>query len=141
MAGEDLKNRVDWLDEERRKDKALLAKLEERLAGMITASESHGKQLQELGAQLAKVSARMQLQKVDELLAKSREETGRALEAMEKRRLELEEQAAHSRALEKDRVEKTIGEFKKQMDTLSDMREMMEEARPALLEKAKTMGA
>jgi len=148
MAGEDLKNRVDWLDEERRKDKALLAKLEERLAGMITASESHGKQLQELGAQLAKVSARMQLQKVDELLAKSREETGRALEAMEKRRLELEEQAAHSRALEKDRVEKTIGEFKKQMDTLSDMREMMEarkaeQARQAnlLQEMRKTLDA
>jgi hypothetical protein len=129
MAGEDLKNRVDWLDEERRKDKALLAKLEERLVGMIAASESHGKQLQELGAQLAKVSARVQLQKVDELLAKSREETGRALEAMEKRRLELEEQVAHSRTLEKNRVEKTMGEFKKQMDTLADMREMMEARR------------
>jgi hypothetical protein len=126
MAGEDLKNRVDWLDEERRKDKALLATLEERLAGITAASESHGKQLQELGTQLSKVSARLQLQKVDELLGKYREETGRSLEAMEKRRLELEEQVAHSRALEKDRVEKTIGEFKKQMDALADMREMME---------------
>ena len=126
MAGEDLKNRVDWLDEERRKDKALLAKLEERLAGMTAASESHGKQLQEMEAQLAKVGARVQLQKVDELLAKNREETGRALEAMEKRRLELEDQVSKSRGLEKDRVEKTMGEFKKQMDTLADMREMME---------------
>ncbi len=126
MAGEDLKNRVDWLDEERRKDKALLAKLEERLAGMTAASESHGKQLQEQGAQLAKVGARVQMQKVDELLAKNREETGYALEAMEKRRLELEDEVSKSRNLEKDRVEKTMGEFKKQMDTLADMREMME---------------
>jgi hypothetical protein len=126
MAGEDLKNRIDWLDDERRKDKANLSKLEERLAGMIAASESHGKQLQELGAQLAKVGARVQQQKVDELLAKYREEVGRALEAMEKRRLELEEQVAKSRAMEKDRVEKAMGEFKKQMDTLTDMREMME---------------
>ena len=148
MAGEDLKNRVDWLDEERRKDKALLAKLEERLAGMISASESHGKQLQELGAQLAKVGARVQMQKVDELLAKNREETGRALEAMEKRRLELEDQVSKSRLLEKDRVEKTMGEFKKQMDTLADMREMMEarkaeQARQAILlqEMRKTLDA
>jgi len=148
MAGEDLKNRVDWLDEERRKDKAQLAKLEERLAGMTTASESHGKQLQELGAQLAKVGARVQLQKVDELLAKNREETGRALEAMEKRRLELEDQVSKSRILEKDRVEKTMGEFKKQMDTLADMREMMEvrkaeQARQAVLlqEMRKTLDA
>jgi len=148
MAGEDLKNRVDWLDEERRKDKAQLAKLEERLAGMTTASESHGKQLQELGAQLAKVGARVQLQKVDELLAKNREETGRALEAMEKRRLELEDQVSKSRILEKDRVEKTMGEFKKQMDKLADMREMMEvrkaeQARQAVLlqEMRKTLDA
>jgi chromosome segregation ATPase len=148
MAGEDLKNRVDWLDEERRKDKAQLAKLEERLAGMTAASESHGKQLQELGAQLAKVGARVQLQKVDELLAKNREETGRALEAMEKRRLELEDQVSKSRNLEKDRVEKTMGEFKKQMDTLADMREMMEarkaeQARQAVLlqEMRKTLDA
>jgi hypothetical protein len=148
MAGEDLKNRVDWLDEERRKDKAQLAKLEERLAGMTAASESHGKQLQELGAQLAKVGARVQLQKVDELLAKNREETGRALEAMEKRRLELEDQVSKSRILEKDRVEKTMGEFKKQMDTLADMREMMEarkaeQARQAVLlqEMRKTLDA
>lgn len=148
MAGEDLKNRVDWLDEERRKDKAQLAKLEERLAGITAASESHGKQLQELGAQLAKVGARVQLQKVDELLAKNREETGRALEAMEKRRLELEDQVSKSRILEKDRVEKTMGEFKKQMDTLADMREMMEarkaeQARQAVLlqEMRKTLDA
>lgn len=148
MAGEDLKNRVDWLDEERRKDKAQLAKLEERLAGMTAASESHGKQLQELGAQLAKVGARVQLQKVDELLAKNREETGRALEAMEKRRLELEDQVSKSRILEKDRVEKTMGEFKKQMDRLADMREMMEarkaeQARQAVLlqEMRKTLDA
>ena len=148
MAGEDLKNRVDWLDEERRKDKAQLAKLEERLAGMTAASESHGKQLQDLGAQLAKVGARVQLQKVDELLSKNREETGRALEAMEKRRLELEDQVSKSRILEKDRVEKAMGEFKKQMDTLADMREMMEarkaeQARQAVLlqEMRKTLEA
>jgi chromosome segregation ATPase len=148
MAGEDLKNRVDWLDEERRKDKALLAKLEERLAGIGTASDSHGKQLQEMEAQLAKVGARVQMQKVDELLAKNREETARALEAMEKRRLELEDQVSKSRGLEKDRVEKTMGEFKKQMDTLADMREMMEarkteQARQAVLlqEMRKTLDA
>jgi hypothetical protein len=148
MAGEDLKNRIDWLDDERRKDKTNLSKLEERLAGIIAASESHGKQLQELGAQLAKVGARVQMQKVDELLAKNREETGRALEAMEKRRLELEEQAAKSRVLEKDRVERTIGEFKKQIETLADMREMMEarkaeQARQAnlLQEMRKTLDA
>ncbi len=148
MAGEDLKNRIDWLDDERRKDKAVLAKLEERLVGMVAASESHGKQLQELGAQLAKVGARVQLQKVDELLAKNREETGRALEAMEKRRLELEDQVAKSRVMEKDRIEKAIGEFKKQIETLADMREIMEarkaeQARQAnvLQEMRKTLDA
>ena len=42
LAGEDLKNRVEWLDEERRKDKASLAKLEERLANLTGILEFAG---------------------------------------------------------------------------------------------------
>jgi hypothetical protein len=138
MAGEDLKNRVDWLDGERRKDKALLAKLEERLANMTGMLESQAKQLQETGAQLTKLKTRVQPQKIDELIAKHREDTARALDAMDKRRLELEDQAGRSRAIEKNRIEKAIGEFKKQIELLGDLQESMEarkseQARQAVL--------
>jgi hypothetical protein len=138
MAGEDLKNRVDWLDGERRKDKALLAKLEERLANMTGMLESQAKQLQETGAQLTKLKTRVQPQKIDELISKHREDTARALDAMDKRRLELEDQAGRSRAIEKNRIEKTIGEFKKQIELLGDLQESMEarkseQARQAVL--------
>jgi chromosome segregation ATPase len=126
MAGEDLKNRVNWLDGERRKDKALLAKLEERLAGLEASLKSQGKQLQDIGTRMAKLNARIQSQQLDELLVKHREETARALDAMDKRRLELEEEVGKTRALEKNRIERTIGEFRKQIDTLSDLRESME---------------
>jgi chromosome segregation ATPase len=138
IAGEDLKNRVDWLDEERRRDKSLLAKLEERLAGVAAALESQGKQLQETGNQLVKINTRLQPQKIDELLSKHREDTARALEAMDKRRLELEEQAGRTRALEKNRIDKSIGEFQEQIEVLGDLREAMEmrkteQARQAVL--------
>jgi chromosome segregation ATPase len=138
MAGEDLKNRVDWLDEERRKDKALLAKLDERLSGALGALESHTKQLQETSAQLIKINTRIQPQKIDELISKQREDTARALDAMDKRRLELEEQAGRNRAIEKNRIDKTIGEFKKQIELLGDLQESMEarkseQARQAVL--------
>jgi chromosome segregation ATPase len=126
MAGEDLKNRVDWLDEERRKDKALLAKLEERLAGVTGALESQARILQETSNQLTKLSTRVQPQKIDELISKQREDTVRALDAMDKRRLELEEEAGRTRALEKNRIDKTIGEFKKQIELLGDLQESME---------------
>jgi len=138
MAGEDLKNRVDWLDAERRKDKALLAKLEERLANVTGILESQAKQLQETSSQQTKLNTRIQPQKIDELLVKQREDTARALEAMDKRRLELEEQAGRSRAIEKNRIDKTIGEFKKQIEMLNDLQESMEarkseQARQAIL--------
>src|SRR4030042_5203897 len=138
MAGEYLKNRVDWLDEERRKDKALLAKLEERLAGLTGALESQAKQLRETENQLTKINTRIQPQKIDELLSKQREDTAHALEAMDKRRLELEEQAARSRALEKNRIDKVIGDFKKQIELIGDLQEAMEarkseQARQAVL--------
>jgi chromosome segregation ATPase len=138
MAGEDLKNRVDWLDEERRKDKALLAKLEERLAGVTNALESQARQMQETENQLTKLNTRIQPQKIDELISKQREDTVRALADMDKRRLELEEEAGRARALEKNRIDKTIGEFKKQIELLGDLQESMEarkseQARQAVL--------
>jgi chromosome segregation ATPase len=126
LAGEDLKNRVDWLDEERRKDKALLAKLEERLAGMAEKLEAQAKQMQETSSQVTKFTTRLQPQKLDESLARHRDETARALEAMEKRRLGLEEEAGKTRAIEKNRIEKTVVEFKKQIELLGDLQESME---------------
>jgi hypothetical protein len=148
MAGEDLKNRVDWLDEERRKDKALLAKLEERMAGLTGSLESQTKQLQETNSQLTKMNTRIQPQKIDETLLKYRADNTRALEAMDKRRLELEEEAGRSRANEKNRIDKTIGEFKKQIEIISDLQESMEarkseQARQAVLlqEMRKTLDA
>ncbi|MBN1439500.1 MAG: hypothetical protein JW929_08830 [Anaerolineales bacterium] len=138
MAGEDLKNRVDWLDEERRKDKALLAKLEERLATLSGALESQSRIVQETSHQLTKLSTRVQPQKIDELLSKHREDTARTLAEMDKHRLELEEEAGKNRALEKSRIEKAIGDFRKQIDLLGDLQESMEarkveQARQAVL--------
>jgi hypothetical protein len=138
MAGADFTSRVDWLDDERRKDKALLATLEERLTGLTDAVRSQAKQMQEMDSQLAKLGARIQPQKLDELLSKYREDTARALDAMDKRRLQLEEEVGKNRLLEKNRTEKTIGEFKKQIDALSDLRETAEarkteQARQAVL--------
>jgi DNA repair exonuclease SbcCD ATPase subunit len=126
MAGEDLKHRVDWLDGERRKDKALLAKLEERLKTMTATAKEQTKQLKELGARMAKLDARIKPQTLDEMLMKHREDMARALDAMDKRRLELEEEAGKTRALEKSRIEKTISDFRKQIDGLIDLRESME---------------
>ncbi len=148
LAGEDLKNRVDWLDGERRKDKALLATLEERLANLTGILDSQAKQLQDTSSQLTKMNTRIQPQKIDELISKQREDTSRALDAMDKRRLELEEEAGRSRAIEKNRIDKTIGDFKKQIELLGDLQESMEarkseQARQAVLlqEMRKTLDA
>jgi chromosome segregation ATPase len=148
LAGEDLKNRVDWLDGERRKDKALLATLEERLANLTGILDSQTKQLQDTNSQLTKMNTRIQPQKIDELISKQREDTSRALDAMDKRRLELEEEAGRSRAIEKNRIDKTIGDFKKQIELLGDLQESMEarkseQARQAVLlqEMRKTLDA
>jgi hypothetical protein len=123
MAGENLTQRIDWLDEERRKDKAALAKLEQELKGQTVTAQSQAKQLQELGSQLAQLGARIQPQKIDELLARQREETTRTLEAMDKHRLELEEKSNRSRAAEKTRIDKTFKEIQKQFDDLAGLRD------------------
>lgn len=123
MAGEDLKHRVDWLDEERRKDKATLAKLEEQLKAQTAVAQSQARQLQELSSQLAQLSARLQPQKIEELLAGYRQEATRAVETMDKRRLELEEKSNRTRAMEKAHLDNSLADTQKQMEKLSGVQE------------------
>jgi hypothetical protein len=122
MAGEDIKTRVDWLDGERRKDKALWNQWKDKLDALDSTAASQTKQLQELATQLAHLSARMTPAKIEDVLAQAREDTNHMLETMEKRRLALDERTAKARTVERDRVDKTFLDIQTKLDALSESR-------------------
>ncbi len=129
MPAETLKPRVDWLDEERRKDKALLGRLEEKLAGAEAALAAQGKQMQELSAQLARVYTKFQPGQIEELLAHHREDLQRTVESLEKRRLDAEEKGAKLRASEREANERALADMHRQLAALAELQRAAESRR------------
>ena len=129
MPAESLKPRVDWLDEERRKDKALLGRLEEKLAAAEAALAAQTKQTQELSAQVARVYAKFQPGQIEELLAHHREDLQRTIETLEKRRLDAEEKSAKLRASEREAGERAMADMHRQLSALTELQRTMESRR------------
>jgi chromosome segregation ATPase len=129
MPAETLKPRVDWLDEERRKDKATLGRLEEKLAAAEAGLAAQSKQMQELSAQVARVYTKFQPGQIEELLAHHREDLQRTIETMEKRRLDAEEKGAKLRSSEREANERALADMHRQLAALAELQRTMESRR------------
>jgi hypothetical protein len=129
MPAETLKPRVDWLDEERRKDKALLGRMEEKLAAAEAALTAQSKQMQELSAQVARVYTKFQPGQVEDLLAHHREDLQHTIENLEKRRLDAEEKGAKLRSSEREANERALADMHRQLGALVELQRMTESRR------------
>lgn len=91
MDFEQIVKRLQWLDEEHRKDKAAIIELEERIAGYEGRVDTVAKQIKPLEKQIAGLlpnSAR--IDQFDAIIAKQREEMKNALDELEKKYLKRE---------------------------------------------------
>jgi chromosome segregation ATPase len=129
MPAETLKPRVDWLDDERRKDKAALGRLEEKLGAAEAALTAQTKQLQEVSAQVARVYAKFQPGQIEELLSHHREDLQRTMESLEKRRLDAEEKGAKLRVAERESAERALGDMHRQLAGLTELQRTAESRR------------
>src|SRR3990172_1955624 len=129
MPAETLKPRVDWLDDERRKDKAALGRLEEKLGAAEAALAAQTKQIQEVSAQVGRVYAKFQPGQIEELLSHHREDLQRTMESLEKRRLEAEEKGAKVRVAERESIERALGDMHRQLAGLTELQRPVESRR------------
>lgn len=120
---EQLHKRLEWLDEERRKDKATIAALEERLVVVEGGLPGQKSELRELSSDLTRVSTALgRIDQVEGALGSLKVELTRSIEGVEKLRQE------HNRELEKVRLgdqesfNKTIGELRKSLEPITDLK-------------------
>jgi chromosome segregation ATPase len=115
-----LAKQVDWLDGERRKDKQEITALYERLAVLVNENSALTKRLQQLETQLTGTGAQIQrLTKVDEVLEQYRREMARQVEEMEKRRQEAQREDERLRKIERDGLNKSLGEVRKGLESVT----------------------
>ena len=110
---------IQWLDDERRKDKQEITALQERLAALNSENTTLYRKLAEMETSISNVNATVnRLTKIDSILELNRKEMTRQLEEVERRRVESEKEGERLRKIERDATNKTLAELRKSLEGL-----------------------
>lgn len=123
MEMEQILKRVDWLDDERRKDKNLLAAIEERMVSLEGNLPGITKQIKNLDSELTRVTALLaRMDHFDENLLQFRVDTKHTLEEMDKEIKQREQEQEKIRRVEQRAVEATIVELRKELAPIPELK-------------------
>jgi chromosome segregation ATPase len=115
--------KLEWLDEERRKDKATIATLEERIAAYESPITLLQNQIKDLDAGLAKLSGvHGRIDKFESLVAQYRSEMPKQVEDVEKRREKHDQDVEKRRRAEVDNINKALSDLHKAVEALPDLK-------------------
>jgi len=107
---------VAWLDEERRKDKALITKLEERTASQQALISDQTRRIMDLENQIAGLrSAIIPISTFDETITRLRMEFNASIEQLESRRSNVDLDVKKLRDTDREQFLRTIEELRQEM--------------------------
>lgn len=123
MELEQITKRVEWLDEERRKDKNALALVEDRMTGLEGQIPGHSRQIKELESEVARVAGLLsRMDQFDESVLQARIEAKKALEELEKEIRQRSDEVEKVRRLEVRSLENTIAEIRKELAPIPELK-------------------
>lgn len=123
MDTEQIIKRLEWLDEERRKDKITIAALQERIAALEGALPGINQQVKEISAESSRTTANLgRFDQIDTNLAQLRVESTRALETVERARTEAAREQEKVRLADLESLNKSIAEIRKGLDPIAELR-------------------
>ena len=135
----ELRKRLEWLDEERRKSARKLAELEQR--GELHERElvSRDRRIQDLEKQLSVVSAQLsRIPMVDTQLSQFKDDIVKMIEQYDKRRIDAERELDRLRRVEHEATSREIADIRKELPAIGRIEQVLplrqaEEARLANL--------
>ena len=136
MEFEQLVKRIEWLDEEHRKTRAVVTKLEERMAALEANIDTVAQQLKPLPKQIADIaSTAARLDQFDAIFAKQRDDLKQAIDEIEKRyqKRELEITKRHHEDLEP--FHRAIDELRRRIE--SEFPPIKHDLKASILEEAR----
>ncbi len=119
-----MKNRIEWLDEERRKDKATISDLQKKIKKIEGLQNKANTQSKESNSELTRLGVMVsKIDKFEDLLTKNNFENKKALEAQDTRhkRREKERKKAHNSELQTQN--RTIAEIQNNIKSLDKIRD------------------
>jgi chromosome segregation ATPase len=122
-----LQKRLDWLDGERRKDKAIISTLEERLARMEEGYPKLDEQAKEMNSELVRLSTLMaRFDQLDASVVQVRQEFTRSLEAGEKLRADRDRELEKARMGDLEALNRAIGEVRRGLEPIPELRKAVQ---------------
>jgi len=114
-----LTQQFTWLDEERRRDKTDLGKLQQRVESQSAEIAEQARRIQEQEGTLARTRAQLtKFAQLETALSQLREELVLLIERHDEQRRKAEEDAARVRQVERDSQARVLGEMRKELQKL-----------------------
>ncbi|GAB4499150.1 MAG: hypothetical protein OHK0052_13700 [Anaerolineales bacterium] len=127
MEIEQILKKLDWLDEERRKDKAVIAGLQDRIQGYQTGIDLAHQQIKGLQAEIARLTTLLgRMDQYDENLLQVRIETKKRSDDIEKQFRKALEDAEKIRRTELRNIENDLAELRKGFDPIPELRRLLQ---------------
>jgi len=123
---EQIIKRIDWLEEQRRKDKVVIAALEENITSLEGQLSSTQQQLKEIAGEVARLN--LMVGKIDQFdtdLAQNRIELTRTIDELEKRRVEHEREIEGVRRVQIEGINNHLIDLKKGLEPISELQNGM----------------
>ena len=112
MEFEQIEKRLEWLDEQQRKNKTTLSDLSDKVTSLETSVNALTKQFKTLTKELSEVApAAARMNQFDELMTKQRADFGKLVDDMEKRTIQREKDATKLQQAEMDNVNKSFAKL------------------------------
>ncbi len=125
-----LSQMVTWLDEERRRDKTDLAKLQQRVESQSAELAEQARRIQEQEARLARTHAQLtKFPQLEKALDQLRKELVLLVERHDEQRRKEEMDAARVRQVEQESQTRALGEIRKELQKLPRYEEELQQRR------------
>ncbi len=119
-----LSQMVTWLDEEHRRDRDELAKLEQRLQSMALENQQQARRIQELEGRLASTTAQLvRYAQLEQAMQQLKNEVAVMLDKHDEERLLAEREAERARMSDREVLSRGIAEIRKDLARLSRLEE------------------
>jgi chromosome segregation ATPase len=123
MEVEQILKQVDWLDDERRKDKTRIGALEERLNATEGNIPPLANQIKDLGSDIARLAALMgRMDNFEEAILQARTETKQYFDELERQFKKQQEESEKVRRVEMRALDSSLAELRKELEPIPELK-------------------
>lgn len=124
---EQLEKRIEWLDNERRKDKTIIATLEERVAMTENGLPTLTQQFKEISGELTRVSAMLsKFDQIESAVSQVRVDLARSIETVDRTHQDREREIEKARMADQESLRAAVSEVRRGLEPIPDLRKSIQ---------------